>query len=150
MTCLESRWWPHPPPLHPHVKGKHWWAPVPSRSERTPTALKRESGIEECWILVLELSDPLPLLTWALQQGNKVAGGMLWRCGVPWSLNSLSQAHCSPLNACRSWPGFSWPGFSLIWGNLLVCVVSRLRDREANSILYCSGNILTPLWIFEP
>lgn len=79
-----------------------------------------------------------------------MAGGILWRCGLPWSLYSLSHAPCSPLNAYRSWPGFSWPCFSLIWGNLPIRVVSGLGDREANSILYCSGNILTPLWIFEP
>lgn len=103
---------------------------LPSRSKRMPAALKTERGLRNAESWWLELFIPLPLPAWPLRQGEKMAGGILWRCGLPWSLYSLSHTHCSPLNACRSWPPFSWPSFSLIWGNLPICVVSGLGTEK--------------------
>lgn len=62
-----------------------------------------------------------------------MAGGILWRCSLPWSLYNLSHSQHSPLNACSS-----WPGFSLIWGKLLIHVVSRLgyKDTENPTLFF--------------
>lgn len=40
-------------------------------------------GAESPW---LEPFNPLPLPTWPLREGEKMAGGILWRHGLPWSL----------------------------------------------------------------
>lgn len=144
MTCLEPRWWPSPP-LHPTVKRKHGWAlALFSRRKRTLAALKREGtgwgmlnlGGWSCLSHCPYPPDPCKKeRRWQVVFfGDVVCPDLFIVCltliVVLWMPVEAGQASAGKVSA--------WSG------GIYLFVLSPGRG-EANSILYCSGNILTPL-----